>query len=415
MRRCKTSWLAGSSVVAFLVCVASLVGGASAQPYPVQYAYDELGRLVAVVDQDGDAAIYVYDAVGNILSIQRVDAAALPDRVAITAVVPRKGKAGTVVSILGKGFGASAGDNAVAFNGVASAVAHAAPTRIVTSVPPGATTGRITVTTPLGSAISPQPFAVVGAIALAPAAVSLGIGATQQFVATDDGAETADVLWAVNDVVGGDPAVGTITGQGLYTAPTAIAAARTVTVTATSKDDVAIVAAATVGLRPPLAVFLAAAAVGVHVIGPGLRPVVAPAIGVQRAADHAGLTIVAAPIGVTRPTFDAFSGGSPVSVSLAPLITAVSPATAARGSADLTLTMTGAGLDGVVGLDVLLNHAPDSAISVGDLVATSDGTEVTARISIAATAAVGPRVLRLHTPSGTTTSVGAGGNVLAVH
>jgi YD repeat-containing protein len=414
MRRRGTFRLAGSTVVAFLVCVASLAGVASAQPYPVQYAYDELGRLVAVVDQDGNAALYAYDAVGNILSIQRVDAATLPDRVAITAVVPRQGKGGIVVSILGKGFGVNPGDNAVAFNGVAAPVAHAAPTRIVTAVPPGATTGRITVTTPLGSAISPEPFAVVGAIALAPASVSLGIGATQQFVASDDGGATTNVLWAVNDVVGGDPGVGTITGQGLYTAPTAIAAVRTVTVTATSRDDVAIVAAATVTLRPPLPLFLAAPAVGVHVVVPEPRPLVAPAIGAHRASDHDGLTIVASAIGVTRPAVDAFSGVFAVSVSVAPSITAVSPAAASRGSIDLTLIMTGTGLDGMVALDVLLNHAPDAAITVSELVATSEGTEVTARISIAATATVGPRVLRLRAASGATTSVGAGGNVFTV-
>src|SRR5712691_10099576 len=61
---------------------------AAAQSPAIQYAYDELGRLVAVVDQQGSAAIYVYDAVGNVLSIQRFDAATLPG-VAITASSPR--------------------------------------------------------------------------------------------------------------------------------------------------------------------------------------------------------------------------------------------------------------------------------------------------------------------------------------
>ena len=36
-----------------------------------QYFYDELGRLVGVVDGQGNAAVYNYDAVGNLLSIQR--------------------------------------------------------------------------------------------------------------------------------------------------------------------------------------------------------------------------------------------------------------------------------------------------------------------------------------------------------
>jgi YD repeat-containing protein len=91
---------ASRGVLHGLVAVALCVTRAAwAEPPPVQYAYDELGQLVAVVDQDGNTAIYVYDAVGNILLIQRVDAASLAGRVAITAVVPGKGKPGTVVSI----------------------------------------------------------------------------------------------------------------------------------------------------------------------------------------------------------------------------------------------------------------------------------------------------------------------------
>ena len=155
-----------------LACALSLATAASAQPPPIQYVYDALGRLVAVADRDGNAAIYVYDAVGNILAIQRVDAANLPGQVAITFVSPGKGKPGTVVSILGKGFGAGPGQNAVSFNGTAAAVSSAVSNRIIATVPPGATTGPITVTAPLGSAVSPQPFRVVGDLAVAPATAS---------------------------------------------------------------------------------------------------------------------------------------------------------------------------------------------------------------------------------------------------
>lgn len=40
-------------------------------PVPINYVYDDLGRLVAVIDKDGNAATYSYDAVGNLLSISR--------------------------------------------------------------------------------------------------------------------------------------------------------------------------------------------------------------------------------------------------------------------------------------------------------------------------------------------------------
>ncbi len=36
-----------------------------------QYFYDELGRLVGVIDGSGNVAVYNYDAVGNLLSIER--------------------------------------------------------------------------------------------------------------------------------------------------------------------------------------------------------------------------------------------------------------------------------------------------------------------------------------------------------
>jgi hypothetical protein len=343
-----------------------------------------------------------------------VDAASVPGRVAIIAVVPGKGKAGTAVSILGKGFGAGVAQNAVAFNGVVASVTQASTTRLLAIVPTGATTGLITVASPLGSAVSPRPFRVVGALALAPATADLGPAGTQQFTVTEDGAETSGVVWAVDGTVGGDPGVGTVTGQGLYTAPATILAARSVTVTAASHDDLAVVAAATVKLRPPRPTFLVAAPVGVQVIEPQLRLVVAPGVGVQHAPDGDGLTIVAAAVGVSPPAPVGVSGALPVSIGREPLLTSLAPLVAPRGATNLTLTMTGSGLAGVTGLEFLLNNVSDAAIGVANLAATADGTGATAVISISAGAATGPRVVRLRAAAGATTSVGTGGNVFTV-
>jgi YD repeat-containing protein len=38
---------------------------------PISYVYDDLGRLIAVIDEASEMAIYQYDAVGNLLSISR--------------------------------------------------------------------------------------------------------------------------------------------------------------------------------------------------------------------------------------------------------------------------------------------------------------------------------------------------------
>jgi YD repeat-containing protein len=401
----------GSLLVLSLALVAHATLAAAQSP-AIQYAYDELGRLVAVVDQQGSAAVYVYDSVGNVLSIQRFDAATLPG-VAITAVVPDKGKAGTVVSILGKGFG-GAGQNTVAFNGAAAPVTLSSGNRIITTVPAGASTGPITVTTPLGSAISPRPFRIVGVLAVTPLTATLGAGATQQFVASEGEVETTNVLWSVDGLVGGEAGVGTISSQGLYVAPAAIPSPRTVAVTATSRDDASVAASAVVTLRPPAIVFLAANPLGVQVTDPGLRPVVASGVGVQRAPEADGLTIVADAISVESAVREAFAGTALVSVSKEPLITAVSPSTAVHGAINVTLTVTGSGLAETTALEFLLNNAVDTAVTVAGLTAAADGTQLTALISVSTSAAPGPRVVRARGPAGPTTSAGTGGNVFTV-
>src|SRR5690349_2791551 len=111
----------------FAFCIVLLTTtGVAAQTGPVQYGYDELGRLTIVVDPTGNAAVYNYDAVGNLLSIQRVNVGDIPDPVAIYALTPTRGKAGSTVSILGKGFGQNPGDNSVSFSGGAQAVVTSA-------------------------------------------------------------------------------------------------------------------------------------------------------------------------------------------------------------------------------------------------------------------------------------------------
>jgi hypothetical protein len=328
-------------------------------------------------------------------------------------MVPDKGKAGSVVSILGKGFG-GAGQNAVAFNGASAPVTQSSGNRIITTVPANATTGPITVTAPLGSAISSRPFRIVGALAVTPLTATLGPSATQQFVASEGGVETPNVIWSVDGRVGGDTSLGTISSQGLYVAPAAVPSLRTVTVTATSRDDASVAASTLVTLRTPAIAFLAANPLGVQVTDQGLRPVVASGVGVQRAHDADGLTIVAAAIGVAPAIREAFAGTALVSVSLEPLITGISPSTAVRGAINVTLTVTGSGLAGITALEFLLNNAVDTAVTVAGLTAAADGTQLTAQISVATSAAAGPRVVRARGPAGATTSVGTGGNVFTV-
>jgi YD repeat-containing protein len=126
---------------------------------PITYVYDELGRLVGVIDSSGDAATYAYDGVGNILSIGRYSSA----QASIISFTPASAGIGATITINGTGFSATASQDSVSFNGTSATITSAAPTQIVTTVPAGATTGPITVTSPAGSAVSSSNFTVLAA------------------------------------------------------------------------------------------------------------------------------------------------------------------------------------------------------------------------------------------------------------
>lgn len=114
------------------------------------YLYDDLGRLKAVLTPSGDAAIYNYDAAGNIVSITRQPSTV----VSILEFTPDKGSAGSSVTIYGTGFSLTPAQNIVLFNGAAATVAASSATQLIVAVPAGATTGPITVSTPHGTAVT---------------------------------------------------------------------------------------------------------------------------------------------------------------------------------------------------------------------------------------------------------------------
>jgi len=72
-------------VVPVLLTLASLSAAGE-----VRYLYDDLNRLVGVIDATGASAQYTYDAVGNITSIVR----RTPTQVSNIAVSPTSGPVG---------------------------------------------------------------------------------------------------------------------------------------------------------------------------------------------------------------------------------------------------------------------------------------------------------------------------------
>ncbi|MEW6248908.1 MAG: IPT/TIG domain-containing protein [Nitrospirota bacterium] len=126
-----------------------------------QYAYDDLGRLTTVVDEAGNTAVYNYDAVGNLLSIDRFTPGA--GGIGIYVLLPAKGAVGSQVKIQGYGFDPTPANNTVTFNGTAATVVSSTTYAIVATVPSGAATGTVSVTNSNGTANSPQAFTVFGA------------------------------------------------------------------------------------------------------------------------------------------------------------------------------------------------------------------------------------------------------------
>lgn len=122
----------------------------------VQYFYDQLGRLVGVIDTSGNAAGYNYDAVGNLLSISRYTSS----QVSALNFTPTSGPVGTVVTISGTGYSATPSLDTVSFNGKTATITSATVNQLIVTVPTGATTGTIKVTTPSGNFTTTTSFTV---------------------------------------------------------------------------------------------------------------------------------------------------------------------------------------------------------------------------------------------------------------
>jgi Malectin domain/Chitobiase/beta-hexosaminidase C-terminal domain/Legume lectin domain len=128
------------------------------------------------------------------------------------------------------------------------ATAGAAFTALDESFPVSVTNGMISIQFITGTADLPKISAVeiaqTGvAVRLSPSTATLSASQTQQFTATVTGTTNTGVTWALN------PAIGTLSNSGLYTAPSSITTTQTVSVTATSMADATRSASATVHLQ----------------------------------------------------------------------------------------------------------------------------------------------------------------------
>ncbi|MFQ5657522.1 MAG: RHS repeat-associated core domain-containing protein, partial [Candidatus Methylomirabilales bacterium] len=100
-------------------------------------------------------------------------------------------------------------------------------------------------------------------------------------------------------------------------------------------------------------------------------------------------------------------------VQVGPEITGLNPTSGVQGDT-LTLTVTGTNLTGASALSFLQNGVADANLTASNLTVNAAGTQLTATVAIAPTAALGNRVVTVTTPSGTSTSTPSAANTFTV-
>jgi YD repeat-containing protein len=380
-----------------------------------QYIYDDLGRLVKVIDDQGVETTYAYDAVGNLLSITTTPSAS--SAVAIVDIDPWSGPVGTTVTIYGKGFSTLSNNNTVLFNGVMATVISSAPDVVVTSVPAGATSGPVSVQTPLGIATSSKNFTITQpvTISISPSLAFVAPGKSEQFTATIAGLTNTSVIWSVNGIDGGIAGIGTIV-NGLYTPPSSMNQLTMVTVSARSIADPTVIAevpvyltvdriisnsvsvavqkqAITQGLivSPDVSV-----AVQKQAITQGLIVSPGVSVAVQKQAITQGLIISPGVSVAVQQQFIAQGSVVAPNISLyvGPYISSLSPASGMQGS-NYIMTITGIGFSGVSAIDMYLNDVIDPQITVSNIQVNSGGTQITADVHISPTATADIRLVKV--------------------
>lgn len=429
-----------ATLMVIAVFTASLLSAKAQQGGTTTYVYDANGRLHAVISPSGEAAVYEYDAAGNITSIRRLAA----NDLAILSFLPREGLPGDLVTFIGVGFGG--GVTNVSFNGASATVVSVTNSKVVATVPAAATTGLVTITTPTGSVTTNEPFTIAG-LRISPSFAAIKFGESVQFTAEVLPA-TLDqtVQWSVDSIVGGNSSIGTISATGVYTAPNTRFSA--LTIRATSVADSARFAEARVRVSDPNDV----------------QSILAPSVSVRRRGETLGVAAltqqVAVQYGLSSESQSALSNAisvqyddlrsaasalslavsvqrgsatqsaalanqvsiqyenslgqytpiAAVSATKGPHILSTSPGSITRGTS-VTLTVNGVGLSGATVIRfITAGGTNDTTITVSNIVVNGDGTSLTATLTVSGSSALGSRTVFIATPNGDTVTVDLGIN-----
>lgn len=166
-----------------------------------------------------------------------------PPQLSITSFSPGSGKVGASVTITGTGFNETASLNSVEFNGISAAVTAATATSISTTVPAGATTGKISVAANGATASSADDFTVISHTITSFTPTSGLIGTAVTINGTDFSSTPANNVVKFNNIAA------TVTASTATTISTTVPAGATtgkITVTldgttATSIDDFTVI------------------------------------------------------------------------------------------------------------------------------------------------------------------------------
>jgi hypothetical protein len=114
-----------------------------------------------------------------------------------------------------------------------------------------------------------------------------------------------------------------------------------------------------------------------------------------------------------------FQASPDIATSWTPVVTSVSPVSAARGATNVSITLTGVGLAGATQLSFLTkigsSFVADNNFTITDLSVVGDGTLATATISVSSTAVLGAHVVQIQVAGATSTQNGTGTNLFTVN
>lgn len=328
-----------------------------------RFDYDELGRLVRVIDEQNRVTEYVYDPAGNLLRVITNGSVQAPVVTGITPDTLRRGET-RQIQITGTGL-----------NNVR--VTSADPELVISDARVSPTQVSFTLTANDNTIVGPQPItltnasgATTAAITVLPRLPRVSAAPIPLAVPPDNTARqftirlsNADYINHTFTISTSDPLVVTVSPSTM----TILAGQTEAQVNVTGIAG----GIATISITSPT---LGTTLVPVYVTTEfrGISTSYAPPLGV---------VVQEAPKPPTTTTITPF-GAPHLGVVVGGYIGGISPKAVAIGSAQTNVTITGRGLVGVTSVSVV----PPDGITLGALAVNSDGTSVTVPVTVAANA-----------------------------